>query len=610
MIESSFTPEVYWHYIGSQYFPSEFTEFAKDPEKKFVNVQEHLKEFCQSSLTSLEFDGYGKEQLLKTHPDLLNMQESSIKELRKDIQQDSIIKDLENQLANCTKTNKQIKENITNRLKYLIANLSNKPSLNFRLEAFEDIYTKEAFESFEKLHQGNEILSNIMHPDTTEAPYLESLQQQMEEEENVIDLESKGKKTCASKSGDDIVCEVCNDGDYEDKNMIVVCSTCDLSVHQKCYGIIQVPYDDWICDACVAFGATKRKQLKCALCSVKGGAMKPTTTSIHDSFLSKSKNQQQETPSETQSLKDEPKPSVFWVHLSCAHWMPELELWSKNYTKSISGLGLIDKKRFKLTCSICKQRGIGCCIQCNKGKCPVSFHVECARISGVYLEFEAHNEEASIAFCDKHKPIRLKKELEKSRKRTAEDILRFCKTVDKALAALSSTEKNHCDEYKGSTRKHRMGNKLFNKIEKKRLIQRIRFISQKYGQLFMTLAQQANSEYKISPKTVRLEYTDTLSKRIFPWNEVKIDPKFTPLNCYNKYISLIPDEETYKLKILGMSKERVEREKRLKLKMIKEEQKKNAMDTNKYCYCKKTVQEVASSMIGILFTHSRMLRWK
>eukprot|EP00826_Nyctotherus_ovalis_P044485 TRINITY_DN4803_c0_g1_i5.p1 TRINITY_DN4803_c0_g1~~TRINITY_DN4803_c0_g1_i5.p1 ORF type:complete len:450 (+),score=140.32 TRINITY_DN4803_c0_g1_i5:108-1457(+) len=399
--------------------------------------------------------------------------------------------------------------------------------------------------------------------------------------------------------GDDIVCEVCNDGDYEDKNMIVVCSTCDLSVHQKCYGIAHIPSEDWICDGCAAFGARGRKLLRCALCPVRGGAIKPTTTSVRDPFFS-SKNLYHCGAGENQSAKEEPKPSVLWVHLSCAHWMPELELWSKNFTKHIAGLSLIDKKRFKLTCSLCKQKAAGCCIQCNEGKCPVSFHVECARLNGTYLDFEAHSEEASIAFCDKHRPLHLKKELEKSRKRSAEDIFRFCKVVDKCFGILSTAGEGEC-EHRSSARRYRAGNKLFNKVEKKRLVARMRFICQKYGQLFVNLVQQSNNEYKVGGKSMKLEYGDTLSKRGFPWNEVKIDGKFTPLNCYNKYVSLVPDEETYKLKILNISKERVERDKRLKLKMIKEEQKRNAVDMNKYCYCKKTVQEVTSPMIGTLY---------
>jgi hypothetical protein len=564
---------------------------AKDPCRKLGEVQDRVNGLALSPLSLLEMDGYANQQLIKSSKGF-----DDILEDKKDVLVDSVIVDLQEQLSGNSQTVKRIKENISERLRRTFTNLCNAPSLNWPLEHFEDVYTEEAFQNFEKLHQSNEILSNLIYPDPYEVPYLETLQQMNEEEsKEQLEPETKTGKRYQNKSSDDIVCEVCNNGDYEDKNMIVVCSTCDLSVHQKCYGIAQVPYDDWICDACTVFGQTKRKLLRCALCPVKGGAMKPSTISINNPlFASKT----------SQESNDEPRPLMLWVHLSCAHWIPELELWTKNFNKSVTDLSLIDRKRFKLTCSICKQRGIGCCIQCSKGKCSVSFHVECARFNGIYLEFEANSQEASRVFCDKHRPLRLKKELEKSRKHAAEDILRFCKIVDKSITLLTSTGETLYDELKSTSRKPRIGNKLFNKMEKKKLMNRVHFISKNYGQLFISILQQPDNEFKVNPKAVRLEYVDTISKRVFPWNEVKVDAKFTSLNCYNKYISLIPDEETYKLKILGVGKERVEKEKKLKLRMHREEQKRNAVDMNKYCYCKKTVQEVASSMIGI---HSLLL---
>jgi len=50
----------------------------------------------------------------------------------------------------------------------------------------------------------------------------------------------KGKSS-SQESEKDYVCEVCGDGDYEDDDLIVICSKCDMSVHSKCYGITSVP---------------------------------------------------------------------------------------------------------------------------------------------------------------------------------------------------------------------------------------------------------------------------------------------------------------------------------------------------------------------------------
>ena len=35
---------------------------------------------------------------------------------------------------------------------------------------------------------------------------------------------------------DDYVCQVCSEGDTADGNLIVFCSKCSITVHQKCYG--------------------------------------------------------------------------------------------------------------------------------------------------------------------------------------------------------------------------------------------------------------------------------------------------------------------------------------------------------------------------------------
>lgn len=44
----------------------------------------------------------------------------------------------------------------------------------------------------------------------------------------------------------------------------------------KCFGMQEVPREDWICDVCKTFGKENGKMLACALCSRKGGVMKKT----------------------------------------------------------------------------------------------------------------------------------------------------------------------------------------------------------------------------------------------------------------------------------------------------------------------------------------------
>lgn len=84
---------------------------------------------------------------------------------------------------------------------------------------------------------------------------------------------------------DDAKCSICNNGDYEDEDMIVFCGNCNMAVHQSCYGIEQLPEGDWICYNCEIFGFKSGLVVNCFLCPKKGGAMKPTNifTSVEQS---------------------------------------------------------------------------------------------------------------------------------------------------------------------------------------------------------------------------------------------------------------------------------------------------------------------------------------
>ena len=92
--------------------------------------------------------------------------------------------------------------------------------------------------------------------------------------EEIFDKEEQDEED----ENDDIVCFVCGDGEYEDDNLILYCSKCNMTVHQKCYGILVVPEGDWICHLCLAFDNVEiSKNMECILCPKLGGAMKPCT---------------------------------------------------------------------------------------------------------------------------------------------------------------------------------------------------------------------------------------------------------------------------------------------------------------------------------------------
>jgi len=164
-------------------------------------------------------------------------------------------------------------------------------------------------------------------------------------------------------------CGVCFDGDSYDDNKILFCDKCDIAVHQVCYGIHQIPKGDWLCRACSSRGAAK----SCFLCSVKGGALKPTTDGR-------------------------------WAHLFCAQWIPEIFIANVEAMEPIELRNLMSERN-TLTCSICKEHGVGACIQCAYGTCSVPFHPMCALQNGTLMEIRSTEKSQDcdyLCYCEKH----------------------------------------------------------------------------------------------------------------------------------------------------------------------------------------------------------------
>ena len=166
-------------------------------------------------------------------------------------------------------------------------------------------------------------------------------------------------------------CAVCNDGENYEDDDIVICSGCDLPVHQNCYGIPTIPEEDWFCDVCIHRRSSMAK-VQCVLCIMEGGALKQADTGE-------------------------------WVHVACAQWIPETYVGGGKLMKPIMGLGdiLVDRKKIK--CWLCGQRN-GACIQCGESKCTLGAHVTCLFKYGRILErLEAEDGYSLFFYCDRHK---------------------------------------------------------------------------------------------------------------------------------------------------------------------------------------------------------------
>ncbi|CAM9255693.1 unnamed protein product [Ectocarpus fasciculatus] len=183
------------------------------------------------------------------------------------------------------------------------------------------------------------------------------------------------------------LCEICG-FDTEPDNLIVYCESCNMGVHQTCYGISEIPTKEWYCSPCAA--GVHPSTLACRFCPNRGGALKRCTDGS-------------------------------WGHILCAFWIPECcfidpqkmePIGSINRRGQAGGIEKFLPSFRSRKCYVCGTSG-GSAIRCHSASCKFHLHPMCGSKAGsVYMEIETtmkrgvdgteHESVNLVAKCPRH----------------------------------------------------------------------------------------------------------------------------------------------------------------------------------------------------------------
>lgn len=192
----------------------------------------------------------------------------------------------------------------------------------------------------------------------------------------------------------DAVCDICLDGDVTVDNQILFCESCNVAIHQVCYGIPRVPAGDYFCKACLHFGRDKEARAQASRTAVAATAahLRHKPLKICCELCPRRQGAFVRATWDGEKESDSPNKAK-WVHVTCSKW---LGLAYRDEVKQDVIVDAIDMRdQFRnhdeyYQCCLCES-GRGAFNNCEEADCNNWVHIQCARLSGTCRVIHGEN---------------------------------------------------------------------------------------------------------------------------------------------------------------------------------------------------------------------------
>jgi len=190
-------------------------------------------------------------------------------------------------------------------------------------------------------------------------------------------------------------CCICFCNLFTEYNPIIYCSNCNASFHKFCYGLPELPSEDFFCDVCLATNDPSTRK------AIKGSNTKVKKSSSNVKMVKPVSTQNADLKCGICGIEDYPLKKYRkndWYHLTCLimHDMTQYKNgeWMLKQEKN-NVLEQVKNEGSQFECFICKSK-IGIVVSCEDTTCTKHFHALCAYVSGYKMrlvDYDDHKDD-------------------------------------------------------------------------------------------------------------------------------------------------------------------------------------------------------------------------